>query len=44
MKMKFGELSNRVLGCAIEVHRHLGPASNDSFFDSFVFFVSFVVK
>ena len=23
--MKFDELSNRVLGCAIEVHRELGP-------------------
>ena len=23
--MEFDELSNRVIGCAIEVHRHLGP-------------------
>ena len=23
--MKFDELSNRVIGCALEVHRHLGP-------------------
>ena len=25
MQKKFSELSNRVIGCAIEVHRHLGP-------------------
>ncbi len=23
--MKFDELSNRIIGCALEVHRHLGP-------------------
>jgi GxxExxY protein len=23
--MEFDELSNRVIGCAIEVHKHLGP-------------------
>ncbi len=23
--MEFDDLSNRVIGCAIEVHRHLGP-------------------
>jgi GxxExxY protein len=25
MRMEFDDLSNRVLGCAIEVHRELGP-------------------
>jgi len=24
-KMEFDDLSNRVIGCAIEVHRQLGP-------------------
>ena len=24
-RVKFDELSNKVLGCAIEVHRELGP-------------------
>ena len=28
--MKFDELSNRVLGCAIEVHRRLGPGLLES--------------
>jgi GxxExxY protein len=28
--MKFDELSKRVIGCAIEVHRHLGPGLLES--------------
>ena len=28
MKMEFDELSNRVIGCAIEVHQHLRPGMN----------------
>jgi hypothetical protein len=28
--MEFDDLSNRVLGCAIEVHRHLGPGLLES--------------
>ena len=28
--MEFDELSNRVIGCAIEVHRHLGPGLLES--------------
>jgi hypothetical protein len=30
MKREFSELSNRVLGCAIEVHRMLGPGLPES--------------
>ena len=30
MKMEFSELSRRVLGCAIEVHRELGPGLLES--------------
>lgn len=30
MKMEFSELSNKVLGCAIEVHRELGPGLLES--------------
>ncbi len=28
-KMEFDELSNRMIGCAIAVHRHLGPDLKD---------------
>lgn len=28
--MKFDELSNQVIGCAIEVHKHLGPGLLES--------------
>ena len=28
--MEFDELSNRVIGCAIEVHKHLGPGLLES--------------
>lgn len=31
--MKFDELSNRVLGCAIEVHRQLGPGLLESTYE-----------
>ena len=31
--MKFDELSNRVLGCAIEVHRELGPGLLESTYE-----------
>ncbi len=31
--MEFDELSNRVLGCAIEVHRHLGPGLLESAYE-----------
>jgi len=30
MKREFSELSNQVIGCAIEVHRHLGPGLLES--------------
>jgi len=30
MKKMFSELSNRVIACAIEVHRHLGPGLLES--------------
>jgi len=30
MKMKFSEVSRKVLGCAIEVHRELGPGLLES--------------
>jgi len=32
-KMKFDELSNRVIGCGIEVHRHLGPGLLESAYE-----------
>jgi GxxExxY protein len=32
-KMEFDELSNRVIGCAIEVHRHLGPGLLESAYE-----------
>lgn len=31
--MDFDELSNRVIGCAIEVHRHLGPGLLESTYE-----------
>ena len=31
--MEFSELSNRVIGCAIEVHRHLGPGLLESTYE-----------
>ncbi len=31
--MKFDELSNRVIGCAIEVHRQLGPGLLESAYE-----------
>ncbi len=31
--MKFDELSNKVLGCAIEVHRELGPGLLESTYE-----------
>jgi GxxExxY protein len=31
--MKFSELSNRVIGCAIEVHRELGPGLLESTYE-----------
>jgi len=31
--MKFDELSNRVIGCAIEVHRTLGPGLLESTYE-----------
>ncbi len=30
MKREFSELSNKVLGCAIEVHKFLGPGLLES--------------
>jgi len=32
-KMKFDELSNKVFGCAIEVHRLLGPGLLESAYE-----------
>ena len=32
MKREFSELSNRVIGCAIEVHRILGPGLLESMY------------
>jgi len=32
--MKFDDLSNRVIGCAIEVHRNLGPGLLESAYES----------
>ena len=31
--MKFDELSNRVIGCALEVHRELGPGLPESTYE-----------
>ena len=31
--MEFDRLSNRVIGCAIEVHRHLGPGLLESAYE-----------
>ncbi len=31
--MKFDDLSNKVIGCAIEVHRHLGPGLLESAYE-----------
>lgn len=31
--LKFSELSNRVIGCAIEVHRNLGPGLLESTYE-----------
>ena len=31
--MEFTDLSNRVIGCAIEVHRHLGPGLLESTYE-----------
>ncbi len=32
-KVEFDELSHRVIGCAIEVHRHLGPGLLESAYE-----------
>jgi len=32
--MKFDDLSNRVIGCAIEVHRNLGPGLLESAYEN----------
>jgi GxxExxY protein len=32
-KMKFSELSNQVIGCAIEVHKNLGPGLLESTYE-----------
>lgn len=34
MKKEFSELSNRIIGCAIEVHRHLGPGLLESVYQN----------
>jgi len=31
--MEFDDLSNRVIGCAIEIHRHLGPGLLESAYE-----------
>jgi len=31
--MEFDELSNKVIGCAVEVHRHLGPGLLESAYE-----------
>ena len=33
MTMKFDDLSNRVIGCAIEAHKHLGPGLLESTYE-----------
>jgi GxxExxY protein len=32
-KVRFDDLSNKVIGCAIEVHRHLGPGLLESTYE-----------
>ncbi len=39
--MEFDELSNRVIGCAIEVHRHLGPGLFESAYEQCLAGVTF---
>lgn len=34
--MKFDELSKRVIGCALEVHKHLGPGLLESTYEQCV--------
>ena len=34
--MEFDELSNRVIGCAIEVHRELGPGLLESPYEQYL--------
>ena len=34
--MEFDDLSNRVIGCAIEVHRELGPGLLESTYEQFL--------
>ena len=34
--MEFDDLSNRVIGCAIEVHRQLGPGLLESAYEQFL--------
>ena len=31
--MRFDELSNRIIGCALEVHRNLGPGLLESTYE-----------
>ncbi|MBW1701400.1 MAG: hypothetical protein JRJ69_01905 [Deltaproteobacteria bacterium] len=31
--MEFDELSNRIIGCALEVHRNLGPGLLESIYE-----------
>ena len=33
LRMEFSELSNRIIGCAIEVHRILGPGLLESAYE-----------
>ena len=32
-RMEFDKLSNRIIGCALEVHRHLGPGLLESTYE-----------
>jgi|GEM_PF-4681043 len=41
--MSFSELSHHVIGCAIEVHRTLGP-NNSFIFMLFMAFMAFMVN
>ena len=34
--MEFSELSNRIIGCAIEVHRELGPGLLESTYEQYL--------